>query len=386
MSEYQYVAFQAVDRPLDDKQLEFAERQSTRAEVSRWQFSVEYNYSSFHGDVDGLLRRGYDVFLQYTNYGNREIKMRLPNGLPFEKKVWSKYVDGERLTWKKDAKKPAGILTLHPFHEELDQVWDFGRYVDAAVRVRQQLVEGDLRALYLLWLCAADDDYEDPCEVIEPPVPGGLGQLVDTCGDFLDFFELDPLLLQAAAEGSGESPEVVSRDQQVADWVGGISADDAKRHLAEFILGDPAAVRAELLSAIRDSGETMAWPVVHLGRTMAALMERTDALRRAQSAKEERQRKAKEKREAAKAERERQERMKQMLKDPQQWLRKAGQLVDQRGTDNYRAAADILADLREAVGGDEGEKITRKQAAHLAKKHPTLNILKSSLRKRGLLS
>ena len=69
----------------------------------------------------------------------------------------------------------------------------------------------------------------------------------------------------------------------------------------------------------------------------------------------------------------------------QQWLRKAGQLVDARGTDNYRAAADILADLREASGGDEGEKITRKRAAHLTKTHPTLNVLKSSLRKRGLL-
>ncbi len=59
--------------------------------------------------------------------------------------------------------------------------------------------------------------------------------------------------------------------------------------------------------------------------------------------------------------------------------------VDARGTANYKAAAEMLADLREAVGGDEGEKITRKHAAHLTKKHPTLNRLKSSLRKRRLL-
>ena len=63
----------------------------------------------------------------------------------------------------------------------------------------------------------------------------------------------------------------------------------------------------------------------------------------------------------------------------------AEQLVDARGTDNYKAAAEILFDLREAVGHDEGTKITRRHAAHLAKKHPTLNHLKSSLRKRGLL-
>jgi hypothetical protein len=43
VSEYQYVVFQAVDGPLNDKQLEFAQRQSTRAEVSRWSLSVEYH-------------------------------------------------------------------------------------------------------------------------------------------------------------------------------------------------------------------------------------------------------------------------------------------------------------------------------------------------------
>jgi hypothetical protein len=67
MSEFQYVFFQAVDRPLTDTELAFAERQSTRADVSRWSLSVEYHYGSFRGDVDRLLRRGFDVFLQYTN-------------------------------------------------------------------------------------------------------------------------------------------------------------------------------------------------------------------------------------------------------------------------------------------------------------------------------
>lgn len=131
--EFQYVVFQAVDRPLNDR-LAFTEPQSSRADVSRCSLSCEYHYSSFHGDVDGLLRRGYDVFLQYTNYGDREIKMRLPQGLPFAKSVWSKYIDGERLEWKKDSKGSGGILSLHPYHEpaDLEEVWEFKRHLDAA--------------------------------------------------------------------------------------------------------------------------------------------------------------------------------------------------------------------------------------------------------------
>jgi hypothetical protein len=38
VSEYQFVAFQAVDRPLTEKELEFARTQSSRAEITRWAF------------------------------------------------------------------------------------------------------------------------------------------------------------------------------------------------------------------------------------------------------------------------------------------------------------------------------------------------------------
>ncbi len=90
-------------------------------------------------------------------------------------------------------------------------------------------------------------------------------------------------------------------------------------------------------------------------------------------------------REAAKQERKRQDRMKEMVKEPKKSLRVATEHVDARGTANYRAAADVLADLREAIGGAEGETITHRHAARLVKQHPTLTHLKSSLRKRGLL-
>jgi hypothetical protein len=44
-----------------------------------------------------------------------------------------------------------------------------------------------------------------------------------------------------------------------------------------------------------------------------------------------------------------------------------------------------LADLRDALEGEQGNQISRKHAAHLAQKYPTLNLLKSSLRKEQLL-
>ena len=255
MSEYQYVVFQAVDRPLNDKQLQFAEQQSTRAKVSRWSLAVEYHYSSFRGDVDGLLQRGYDVYLQYTNYGDREIKLRLPHGLPVHKKVWSKYVDGEQLDWNKDTNGRGGILSLHPFHEsgELEESWEFQEYLDAAIQVRERLINGDLRTLYLLWLCAADDDYNDPVEMIEPPVPHGIPDLATHGGDLLSFFGLDPLLLVAAGQDVEPAPTDESKNEPLVQWIHSLDNQRAKDFLLQLLSGDTASVKANLLAEVRDS-------------------------------------------------------------------------------------------------------------------------------------
>jgi hypothetical protein len=385
VSEYQYVAFQAVDGPLNDKQLEFARRQSTRAEVSRWSLSVEYHYSSFRGNVDGLLRQGYDVYLQYTNYGSREIKLRLPRGLPFARRVWSKYVDDEQLTWKADPQGRGGILSLHPYHEpgDLEEFWEAQQYLEAAIAVRDRLMSGDLRALYLLWLCAADGDY-DPAEMIEPPVPHGIAGISAHGGELLSFFGLDPLVLVAAGKGVESAPKDESRSH-AACWVNALDEQRAKDLLLQLLTGDTSGVKASVLAEIRDSQTPAGWPTSDRRRSLEELLQTTESLRAEEEAKQARKADAKAKREAAQAERKRGDRMKEMLQDPDQWLREAERLVDARGTDNYKAAAEILADLREAVGGDKGDRITRRQAAHLAKKHPTLNHLKSSLRKRGLL-
>ena len=49
MSEYQLVHFLALDRPLNDAQMEFMSGQSSRAKVTRWEFTNEYHFGSFHG-------------------------------------------------------------------------------------------------------------------------------------------------------------------------------------------------------------------------------------------------------------------------------------------------------------------------------------------------
>jgi len=387
LSEYQYIAFRAIDRPLTDRELAFAKKQSTRAKISRWSFANEYNFGDFRGDANGLLRHGYDVHLHYANFGVRMIALRLPMGLPFSKAIWSHYGDARRLGWQKDAKGKGGILTVNPFHEpgEIEEIWAPDEYVDDVVEIRNRLAAGDLRALYVLWLCAAYDDYSDPLDLLEPPVPGGLAEFTHSAAALLEFFGLDPLMLVAASEAAPSVPARQDEEQGISNWIDGLGSNETKQYLRKLLVDDTAKVKAELIAMIRKPEVSSEWPTVALRRSYHDLLERAEGIRAEQEAKERVKRDAQAKREAAKRQRERENRMKEMVKEPNKWLRKTEKLVKARGTKNYEVAADILADLREAVGGDEGDRITRQHAAHLARKHPTLTHLKSSLRKRRLL-
>ncbi len=387
MNEYQYVEFRAVDKPLTDSELKFAEKQSTRAEISRWSFRNEYHYGDFRGDVNGLLRRGYDVFLHYANFGIRTVAFRLPTGLPFPKRLWSRYIGTGTLRWEKDRKGKAGIVTISSHHDagELEELWELDDYMDELVTVRNQLVTGDLRTLYAFWLCAAMDDDSMDRDIVEPPVPAGLFQCAEAFSSLLEFFGLDPFILVAAAEGTSAAPQRASDDQQRREWAEQLSEARSKELLRRFLADNPNTVKAEAIAAIRDRVGSSNWPTSSLGRPLQLLLDRTQQLRADHESKQEKKRAAAAKRAAAKKERERQDRMKEMVKEPQAWLREVSRLVNERGTANYKAAAEILAELREAIGGGEGEKTTRKHAAHLVKKYPTLSHLKSSLRKSGLL-
>ncbi len=333
-----------------------------------------------------MLRNGYDVFLTYSNYGCREICMRLPNGIPFPKSVWSKYFSGGGLKWTADKSGKGGILTVAPYLEaEYEDAWDFDDYLNATAKLREMLIAGDLRALYVLWLCDAMCSCDDDEVVMEPPVPHGLCTVPDEAKDLLAFFEVDPLVVDAAAIGIPAFSTQGSQSDSVNSWLMSLTESRRNEIIQRLLSEDAVALKAELLTEVRDSKSSVTWPVEPPSRTVAQLLKSCEVLRQKEEEKQKKQAHAKAKREAAEAEKQRQARMVEMRSAPDTWLKKASKLVEERGTENYREAASILADLREALGSEQGNIMTRTHAAHLAQKHPTLKMLKSSLRKKALL-
>jgi hypothetical protein len=140
------------------------------------------------------------------------------------------------------------------------------------------------------------------------------------------------------------------------------------------------------MADIRDSQRVIAWPVESPTRALAYLGGQCDVLRAKEIEKQKKVAAAEAKRAAAdKAEKERQARLLNMIADPQSGLKRATELVHGRGKESYTLAAEILADLSEAVGGDERNKLARKHAAQLFKANPTLRLLKLVLHKKGII-
>src|SRR5215472_12613011 len=125
MSEFQYIGFRAVEKPVSDKDLEYMRQQSSRAEITPWSFDNEYHFGDFRGDAEGMLRRGYDIHLHYANFGIRKLLIRLPHNLPSTPGA-SLYFTEEGLEFLKDKRGQGGILSIDPCHEPGDQeeLWD----------------------------------------------------------------------------------------------------------------------------------------------------------------------------------------------------------------------------------------------------------------------
>src|SRR5215470_16695369 len=183
MSEYQRYEFMTVDRPLTKKELDAVDALSSHIEVSSTHALVEYNWGDFKHDPIDVLHRFFDGFLYWANWGSPELAFRFRHGI-FPADLFDGYVleDFVKFTRYPDY----DILDIHFGEMEAPDEWvDYE--LGSLIAMRDELMEGDLRTLYIVWLASQimiegydeeeDEDEEEDWEIIVPPVPPGFGTL-----------------------------------------------------------------------------------------------------------------------------------------------------------------------------------------------------------------
>jgi hypothetical protein len=376
MSEYQYIAFRAIDRPVSPKNLAFMRRQSTRAEITPWSFDNEYHFGDFRGDAFEMLRRGYDLHFHYANFGIRTLCLRFPHGLP-NRSAFEPYLADRLLRFLNDKQGPGGILCIEPFYEagELDDLWEFDDILNRLVLLRAEIQDGDLRPLYLAHLAIATDGEHDPQETTEAPVPAGLEQLTDAQRALAEFCGLSDNLLAAAAR---HSPPMAAPDDPLnahAEWLRRQSQNKKDAWLAELMASTEAHVRSKLLVEFHQHRAAPIWPTAVRRRTIAQL----------QAAAAEIEQEAN-RRAAEKAARQSARRRSATAADPSRILRRIEQLVKQRTRLAYGQISELLAELRSALAGSDRADLAEQQAQKLKNHNPTLRSLISELRHKGFLA
>lgn len=381
MSEYQYYEFQAIDRPLTEKEMGELRSRSTRARITPTSFVNDYSWGNFKGDEDAWMEKYFDAFLYLANWGTHVFKLRLPTRLLDAKTARLYCVSDRAAAREKNGKMILSFLS----EDEGGGDWVEGEgQLSSLISIRAELARGDFRSLYLGWLlCAQSGDLDE--EDTEPPVPAGLAQLSASLESLVEFLRVDTDLLQVAAKASPPLEDRVPKPADVRAWLGKLPTVEKDDLLARLIAGNDGALANELLQRLgREREDRQGAGTAPIGRRTVA-----ELLRQAEYAAGERQRIEAEKAAKEKVRREREAaiaRAKHLDKiagqEPALW-NKVGSLIATKQPKSYDEAVDLLMDLRDLAARKDGTDFRLRLEA-LRAEHARKPTLIDRLHKAGL--
>lgn len=351
MSEYQYYEFQALDRPLDETDRKALRALSSRARITASSFTNSYEWGDFKGDPVNLMERWFDLHLYLANWGTHRLIFRFPRQLIDQRRLGNflRKVDCAEL------KVSGENLILDILREELEPEddWDDGSgWLAALTPLRADVLGGDFRLFYMLWLTAVADNaiLADATE----PLPG-ISPMTGALDAFAKFFGIDQDLVAAASERSGGMPtEEILPPDTARRLVAGLPDREKTRLLTRLALGDPH-VASELRARVRGglaSGTSAGHPIVTL-RTAGELRARAHAIRKARKCKEDERLASEQKRLAAEQERARHIRLDAILRRGESVWGEIETEIERRNASGYDKAVSLLQDLQ-AIADEHG--------------------------------
>jgi hypothetical protein len=347
MSEYQYYEFQAIDRPLSEADRQALRDLSTRARITATSFTNSYEWGDFKGDPAKLMERWFDLHLYLSNWGSRRLMIRLPTRMvnrhlldAFLEEVdcATLSVSGENL-----------IVDITCDEVEFED-WDDGSgWLAALAPLRAEVLAGDLRLFYLLWLTAVQ---AEGFQADQPEPMPGIGPMSASLEAFAEFFGIDSDLVQAAAERSAVAMASTSSPEAVRGIISAMTDTDKTAMLSRLFNGDPY-VGAELRAKVRDRIASGADATPIGARTVGELRARANAIGLAREEAAAEKLAAEHKRRVKEAEKARQARLLAIARRGEGVWREVEAEIERRNAVGYDKAASLLLDLQ-AVAEDRG--------------------------------
>ncbi|HUS17491.1 MAG TPA: hypothetical protein VM536_21045, partial [Chloroflexia bacterium] len=153
MSEYQYYEFQALDRGLTEVAMANMHALSSRAVVTPTSASFVYHFGDFRGDPKSVLANDFDAMLYMANWGTRRLMFRLPRAI-VSSEALEPYCIPKVITVETHADNLILDISIHKEESEWIDTGE-GR-LSRMTPLRDAILTGDYRALYLAWLRACE--------------------------------------------------------------------------------------------------------------------------------------------------------------------------------------------------------------------------------------
>ena len=336
MSEYQYYEFQTIDRPLTAKEQAEIKKLSSRVKLTSTQAIFLYNFGDFRSEPEKVLAQYFDLMFYIASWGSWRLTFRLPEAIA-NPEWFQPYIVTDAISLTQSGKYL--VLDIQINDEEGMQSWIEGEgWLSELLPLRDDLLSGDLRLLYLVWLRVAPSlagyafDDDDP---VEPAIPPNLGQLSQPLKAFIELVELDPDLVAASAQASLRYKS--TSDPPLETWLPALSEAERQDFLLKLVRREPH-VDLQLINRLQElAGATRSVPQSTPGhRRLSELEEISKTVRTGRENKE---------RDAA---RKKQIQTLEALapKEVQTWKR-VMELIEIKQAKPYDEATTLLKDLRD---------------------------------------
>jgi len=236
MSEYQYYEFLAIDRPLSEKELDQVRSTSSRANITPNRFTNEYHWGSFKGDPLNFMKRYYDAHVYVANWMSATLMLRVPkDAIPEQmaRTVREKYIldfdetpDHWIITWNLSESENYDRFGME----------DGTGWMARLIPIRDELMRGDYRSLYIGWLAAVSQGAVDE-EDEEPFLPAGLGNLTAAQLALGEFIEVDEDLLAGAGMGSPALEPNPKTGTDMDEWLDTVPPQEIRALLKQLLEG-----------------------------------------------------------------------------------------------------------------------------------------------------
>jgi len=380
MSEYQYYEFLAIDRRLTSEEMSALRALSTRAHITPVSFTNVYNWGDFKGNPDDLMKRFFDAYVYVANWMTAIFKLRVPIQA-LAKKTAEAMAVRHILGFK--ATETHWVITWSLNESEnYDRFGmdDGSGWMARLAPVRDELLRGDIRSLYIGWLSAVTREMMVDDEM-EPLPMDGLGNLTAAQQALAEYLEVDEDLLAGAGIGSPAPQDEGTSQKETDDWLGGLPQGEVTALLKLLLAGKGQQAERALKNRFA------AWRRGLQGhrsdaprRTVGELRKHAEAAERIRHAQEKRE----QERRDIKRRKEREAYLKALAKNfPEVW--KAVQETVERGSGlAYDEACRALADLAEAYSVYGSRKtfeqdLTKFMADHMRRKTLIQRLVKAGI-------